>query len=243
VDGRPGPEPAASLRDMVVQRVRSDIVSGRTPPGTLYSVPALAEEIGVSTTPVREALLELSRSGLVAPRRNRGFRVEPTSLEDLNDLFAMRELLERFAITALAARRPTDEAALRRLADEVAAAVGREDVRGYVEADRAFHRELVAQAGNPLLARLVMELRDAVRLYGIDSTAGRRRQVESAAEHHRLVELASAGEAEAAAELMSRHILDWRPIFTAAIPGRDKGGPERGQAGPERGHGHSHRHR
>ena len=56
-----------SLRDMVLRRVRADIVSGHAGPGTMYSVPALADEIGVSTTPVREALLELSHSGLITP--------------------------------------------------------------------------------------------------------------------------------------------------------------------------------
>ncbi len=93
-----------SLRDKVVQRVRSDIVSGRSAPGAMYSVPTLAEELGISTTPVREALLELGRSGLISPRRNRGFRVEAISLDDLNNLFAVRTLLERFAAVTLAER-------------------------------------------------------------------------------------------------------------------------------------------
>ena len=56
---------AGNLREQVVERVRSEIVSGRTPPGSVYSVPGLATELGVSTTPVREALLELTRSGLL----------------------------------------------------------------------------------------------------------------------------------------------------------------------------------
>ena len=224
-----------SLRDMVVRQVRSDIVSGRSAPGTLYSAPSLADEIGISTTPVREALLELSRCGLVVPLRNRGFQVAGTSLEELTNLFAMRELLERFAVATIAERRPADASALRRLADEIAASVEREDVPGYIDADRAFHEELVAQAGNPLLTRMVMELRDAMRLYGIDSTAGRRRQVASVAEHHQLVELASAGKAEDAAALMSRHILDWKPIFTAAMPGNKGDKWQRGLATPRGG--------
>lgn len=230
MDDRP-PDTFTTLRDLVVQRLRSDIVSGRSAPGTLYSVPSLADEIGVSTTPVREALLELCRAGLVTPRRNRGFRVEPTSLEALNDLFSLRDLLERFAITALAERRPNDAAGLHRLADAIGEAVGQEDVRAYLETDRAFHQELVSQAGNPLLTRLVMELRDAMRLYGIDSGAGRKRQKASVAEHHRLVDLAAGGKAEEAAALLSRHILDWQPIFTAALPGGAASTPLRGRAG------------
>ena len=67
--------------------------------------------------------------------------------------------------------------------------VEREDVAAYIAADRAFHAELVSQAGNPLLTRMIMEARDTMRLYGIDTGAGRKRQVTSVAEHYRLVEL------------------------------------------------------
>jgi DNA-binding GntR family transcriptional regulator len=217
MDGRASPDTGTTLRDMVVERVRASIVSGRTAPGTLFSVPTLAEEIGISTTPVREALLELARNGLVAPVRNRGFRVEATSLDALRDLFAVRELLERFAIATLARQRPTDAPALRQLARANEAAVERDDVPAYIETDRAFHQELVTQASNPLLARLVMECRDAMRLYGIDSSAGRQRQRDSVEEHFRLIELAEAGDEKGAAKLISSHILQWKPIFTEAI--------------------------
>ena len=63
-----------NLREKVVERLRAEIVSGQGVPGTIYSVPGLASELGISTTPIREALLELSRAGLVTAMRNRGFR-------------------------------------------------------------------------------------------------------------------------------------------------------------------------
>ncbi|HEY0182543.1 MAG TPA: GntR family transcriptional regulator [Rhodopila sp.] len=209
-----------SLRDMVLQRVRGDIVSGHSGPGTMYSVPTLAEEMGVSTTPVREALLELSHNGLIAPVRNRGFRVEATSLDDLRNGFALRELLERFAMLRLAEQRLTDTDALRRLADDVAAAVKRKDGRGYIETDRAFHLALVSRANNPMLTRMVMELRDGMRLYGMESAAGRQRQVASVKEHYQLIDLAEAGDTDAIGNLISRHIKSWEPVFTAALEER-----------------------
>src|SRR5262245_58132942 len=98
-------KPAGSLRDRVLEWVRSDIVSGRGGPGTMYSVPSLASELGVSTTPVREALLELSNRGMIVPMRNRGFKVLASSLEDLENLFELRELLERFAVVNVAKSR------------------------------------------------------------------------------------------------------------------------------------------
>lgn len=219
-------ESVPNLRDKVVQRVRADIVSGRSAAGAMYSVPALAASLGISTTPVREALLELSRDGLITPLRNRGFRVEPASLDDLNNLFALRELLERFAMVTLAERRLADTAELRALADDIAAAVKAKDVLGYIETDRVFHRALVARANNPMLTKLIMDMRDCMRLYGIDSAAGRRRQVASVKEHYELIELAAAGDSEGIAALITRHIMEWKPIFTAALSDRLGSAPE-----------------
>jgi DNA-binding GntR family transcriptional regulator len=209
-----------SLRDMVLRRVRGDIVSGHSGPGTMYSVPTLAEELGVSTTPVREALLELSHSGLITPMRNRGFRVEATSLEDLTNGFALRELLERFAMVSLAEKRLTDTEELHRLADEISAAVRRKDARGYIETDRAFHLALVARANNPMLTKMIMDLRDSMRLYGMDTAAGRQRQVASVKEHYQLIDFAVAGDTDSISKLITQHIKSWEPVFMAALMDR-----------------------
>jgi DNA-binding GntR family transcriptional regulator len=211
-----------SLRDMVLRRVRADIVAGHSAPGTMYSVPTLAEELGVSTTPVREALLELSHQGLITPVRNRGFRVEASSLDDLRDVFALRDLLERFAMETLAAKRLTDTDELRTLADNVAAAVKRKDGNGYIETDRAFHLALVSRAGNPLLTKMIMELRDGMRLYGMDSPAGRQRQVASVKEHYQLIDLAVVGDVATISKLIVEHIGSWEPVFTSALKERLK---------------------
>lgn len=213
-------EPFTRLRDMVVRRLRSDIVSGLAGPGTMFSVPTLAGELGISTTPVREALLELSHNGLITPVRNRGFRVEEATLDELRHLFALRELLERRAMVTLAERGLADPAELHALAGAVAEAVVREDGRAYIETDRAFHEALIARAGSPLLTKMAMDLRDGMRLFGMDTAAGRQRQRASVEEHRRLIALAEAGDKDGIAALISRHILDWEPIFTAALNDR-----------------------
>jgi DNA-binding GntR family transcriptional regulator len=208
---------AVNLREQVVERVRSEIVSGRTPPGTVYSVPGLAAELGISTTPIREALLELARTGLVVALRNRGFRVEPLSAEALDHLFSMRELLERYALETLARNGLRDPEVLVRLADAVAEAVSRGDITAYIAADRTFHEALVERAGNPLLTKMVMQLRDDMRLYGIDSEEGLERQKASVQEHYRMVELASTKDVRKIGALISEHILAWKPLFQSAL--------------------------
>ena len=207
----------ASLRERVVQLLRADILSGRSGPGTMHSVPTLAAELEISTTPVREALLDLAGNGLVTPIRNRGFRVDAMTGAQLDHLFELRELLERHALVSLAKRGLGETAALRALADTVAAAVEAEDGHGYLEADRAFHQALVERAGNPLLTKTVMDLRDRMRLYGFDTPAGRRRQLASVGEHYRLIDLAAAGDQAGIAALITPHIMEWKEVFAAGL--------------------------
>lgn len=206
-----------NLREQVLQRVRAEIISGQSPPGTMYSVPSLAASLGVSSTPVREALLELSRGGLVEPMRNRGFKVVEPTLTELRNLFDMREVLELHAAVLVAANPPKDLAIVRGWADQIAKAVETDDVQLYLEADRNYHREFIAAAGNELLTDTVMGLRDKMRLYGISSRAGHERQQASVPEHYRLIELALAGETAALTTLLKTHIRSWEPIFVDAL--------------------------
>jgi DNA-binding FadR family transcriptional regulator len=76
------------LREQARQVIRGLVITGQMQPDQLYSVPRLAAELGVSATPVREALLDLEREGLLEAERNRGFRVVSLSLSELNDIFA-----------------------------------------------------------------------------------------------------------------------------------------------------------
>jgi DNA-binding GntR family transcriptional regulator len=207
----------SNLREKVVERLRAEIVSGQVAPGTIYSVPGLAGELGISTTPIREALLELSRAGLVTAMRNRGFRVEPVTLEDVENIFSLRVLLERHALVSLAEQRLTDTEPLVVLADAVGVAVKRNDLTAYVEADRRFHEALVSRANNARLTKMIMALRSDMRLYGIDSKEGRERQRASVKEHYEMIEYAAAGDSERIGALISKHIMEWKPLFIAAL--------------------------
>ena len=159
-----------SLRSQVADAVRAALVTGRMSPGEVYSAPQLAERFGVSVTPVREALLELVRDGLLVAVRNRGFRVVDPEPGELDAVGEVRLLLEP-AAAELAARQPADRratavAALREAARRVDEAAAAGDVVAHVSADRAFHLGLLELAGNPVLTETVLRLRDRSRLYG-----------------------------------------------------------------------------
>lgn len=207
-----------SLRAQVADAVRAALVAGSMSSGEVWSAPQLAERFGVSVTPVREALLELVRDGLLVAVRNRGFRVADPTDAELDATSEVRLLLEPAAAERAARqspdRRAAAEAGLRSAARAVVGAAEATDVVAHVRADRDFHAALLELAGNPVLTETVLRLRDRSRLYGHGADLSQTLH-QAAAEHEHIVDLVMAGEAEAAREAMVRHIghvrAEWSP--------------------------------
>jgi DNA-binding GntR family transcriptional regulator len=202
-----------NLREQILRQVRAEIIAGHVPPGAMYSAPNLAASLGTSTTPAREALLELVRIGLLKAQRNRGFKVVEPSIAEIRHIFELREVLEIHAAAALTGHPEADFSTLRPEAEALASAARNEDFRAYLEFDRAFHRRLVAAAGNPLLTEMVMGLRDKMRLYGLNSPGGLARQKASIDEHFAIIDLAEARRFDALCSLLRGHIRVWEEIF------------------------------
>ncbi|MBO2463525.1 GntR family transcriptional regulator [Actinomadura violacea] len=213
--GLPGLGERDSLRAQVTAALRSALLSGKLQPGVVYSAPALAEEFGVSPTPVREAMIDLVRDGLFEAVRNRGFRVVALSARDLAELTEIREMVEVPAVTRLAGALPPDAVdRLRALAGEAADRAGDGDVGGYLDADRRFHTELLERTGNRTLVRTVLDLRSRSRMYGLATVSPGTELVAAAAEHGELLDALVAGDAARAEEIMLRHLGHVRGAWT-----------------------------
>jgi DNA-binding GntR family transcriptional regulator len=200
-------ESRPSRMNEVLGVLRKAIVRGDLVPGSMHSVGSLAGSLGVSRTPVREALIELAARGMVRFERNRGVRILQTSIHDLGEIFELRLLLEVPA-TKRAVEKMTAEA--RKTLKTHLAAMEKAAVAGDQGAfwihDRAFHLALLIQSGNMRLAAYIDSLRDMVLMRGV-STAGQSRTLnEIVAEHRQIFEHVQAGNAGAAAEAMRRHV-------------------------------------
>ncbi len=128
---------ASSLRDQVTDALRAALISGRMRPGIVYSAPVLATMLGVSPTPVREAMQELVKEGLVEVARNRGFQVTAVSDRELDELAAVRQLIEVPTMGAVAAACDQSMDAefdrLRQVARDLEAAAAAEDLVSYMQ--------------------------------------------------------------------------------------------------------------
>lgn len=212
--------PRERLRDQVAHHLRAALISGELRPGEVYSAPVLAEDFGISATPVREAMLDLAREGLVEPVRNKGFRVTEVNERDLDQYTEIRTLIEVpmiGRITRSASRAELEQ--LRPVADEIVRAARDHDLIGYLEADRRFHLSLLALGGNDRLVETVGDLRKRSRLYGLTTLDECGRLIPSAQEHIELLDLMVAGDAEGAEQCMTRHLGHVRSLWARGTKG------------------------
>lgn len=209
--------PKISLRETVTRAIRAAIISGEMVPGTVYSAPALGSRFGISPTPVREAMLDLIKEGLVTAAPNKGFRVNEVSEKDLDEITKLRQLIEPPVVREVTPLIPDEDIPhLRELAANILHWAEKGNLTEYTEADRLFHITILEYSGNARLVDLISELRAHTRLFGLMPLLEQGRLAASAAEHLDLVELIEQRKAEEAEVFMFHHIAQVRGIWAGS---------------------------
>jgi DNA-binding GntR family transcriptional regulator len=239
--GRTSPHKPAEETD-AYELIRAAIVENRYAPGQRLIEQRIAEEYGLSRTPVREALRRLEAEGLIVAQKNRGARVRPMSATELVDLYGLRIRLESYA-AELAAERATDEEieALGRAVDEFSAVRhsldGHANVKGVRRlnvANQAFHDQLVAAAKHERLAAMLRRTVDIPLVFRAFSMFGAD-EIERSDLFHRLIhDAVRRRDGARAGRLMGEHIQHGLDAARDAIEADSDGdGPVGSSGRPE----------
>jgi DNA-binding GntR family transcriptional regulator len=198
---------AGSMVDQAYLAIRERILDNHWAPGYRALEQALALELGMSRTPVREALIRLQNEGLIEVVPRHGMHVLPLSPADMRDLYDVLTSLEATAAERVAARRPgrAELEPLERASRDMTAALRRDDLRAWAEADERFHRALIELSGNRLLVSIVENVWDRAHRARMFTLQLRPRPVQSTREHAAVVQAIRAGDAPAARELHREH--------------------------------------
>lgn len=199
----------ASLVELAVQRLRSEILSGELVPGERLIEEQLTRRFGTSRAPLREALRLLGQQGLVEHLPRRGVRVTDLSPQDVDELFGLREVLERFAVQI--APQVPDPLALAELTNRLdamrqAAATGA--ALEQAEAHRQFHVALVAMAGHRHLLLVYEPVILKLQLYmaaNLRREAQVRTPQDGVRRHQRLLDAVAAGDVDEVLAALSDH--------------------------------------
>ncbi|MGI8334189.1 GntR family transcriptional regulator [Actinomadura scrupuli] len=208
--------PAASLADQVAASIRAAVRAGTLQPGRLYSAYQMADNLGVSRSPVREALMRLAEAGMVEFERNRGFRIVIPQPRDIAEVFHLRLLLEVPAARRVASgAAPELIDALRAELREMSRAAGEHDEALFMRHDRRLHDLILGAAGNARLLRLIDGLRDTTRYLGASTVDRSRTLHDIYAEHVPIVDAIAAADAAAAGRAMSAHVTHTGRLLVA----------------------------
>ena len=202
-----GAEPRASRVEQAYATIRRRILDNVYPPGHQALESALAAELGISRTPVREALIRLAHEGLVDVVPRHGMRVLPVSPTDMGEIYAVLSALESAAAETLALRRPSD-AELQPLVEatrDMARALKADDLEAWATADERFHQGLIELTSNRTLVDAVARLTDRVHRARMFTLRLRPKPVNSTQEHTALLERIRAGDGPGAVEVNRAH--------------------------------------
>ena len=206
------------LADDVADRIREEILAGRVGQGERLVEAVIAEELGVSRGPVREAFKLLHGEGLVTEEPHRGAFVARLSGDDVREIFDLGGALEACAARQIAARRrPSDILALRRLIERIAEAAKDGDAARVVQADLAFHEALSQLSGNRCLLevylRYVPQIKSFIRL----DLLWHETLDDVARERESMLQAIEAGDADLAAARFAAHAEKARDVLVAHI--------------------------
>jgi DNA-binding GntR family transcriptional regulator len=193
--------------ERVYRAMRARILDNVWPPGYQALEQALALEMGVSRTPVREALIRLHNEGLIEVVPRHGMRVLPVSPGDMAEIYAILTSLESLA-AELAARRKPGKAQLAPLDEacrEMETALAADDLDAWAKADERFHLQLVSLCGNRRLAEVVINFWERAHRARMVTLRMRPRPVHSTREHRAVVKAIRAGDAAKARDLHRAH--------------------------------------
>lgn len=205
------PEPPArsgrgATAGNVTSALREAILDGALTPSTWLREQELAEALGVSRTPVREAIRQLEDEGLIDHIPNRGAVVRTMGLDEVLAVYAVRSSLEGLAARTAAVRRaPELLARLETVQAEMAGAIDG-DPRRLAVLNLEFHRAIRESTGNPYLERFLTQVEHAVRRFGTTTYEEPKRARESLAEHREIIDAIEAGDAEQAERAAMHHM-------------------------------------
>jgi DNA-binding GntR family transcriptional regulator len=197
----------SALKDWAYDTIKESILNLRSPPGAQLHIEDLADQMGVSRTPVREALLRLESDGLVRTVPRVGFFVTEITRRDLEELFELRALLEGHAAEKAASLLTDNELAhIDHLLEANVSAAEQEDLDRVLETEIAFHTLLIERAPNRRLTAMMESLQDLTHRERILSLECLENVRESCIEHRRIVEALHQRDGELAGRLMREHI-------------------------------------
>jgi DNA-binding GntR family transcriptional regulator len=196
-----------SLKDAAYRAIKDQLVSGELEHDRIYSAQHFAAMLGVSRTPVREALLQLAGEGFLSLLDARGFKIRQFSEREIRDVFETRQMIETFVVKRLIETlTPDDFRQLRENLRVMAEHARQGNAHGFMESDKEFHLSLVRRAGNAMLVSIIDTIRNHIAVFGLKALTHQGRFQEVIREHRGIVKALYLKDRRRALQAVHHHL-------------------------------------
>lgn len=196
-----------SLAELAYNKIHQSILTGKLKCGEIYQEIGLAQQLGISRTPVREALLELSTRGFVTFLPRKGVRINRLSIQDIEEVFELRRVLEVYIVENLAsAKIPYDLSEVEKTLTKQELALQKNDNQTYISAGRSFHVSLARLVQNSLFVSIQQNIQDKIRLIALEAHSSPLRMQEAIYEHQLILDCIHKGQKVKARKAMQKHL-------------------------------------
>ncbi len=196
-----------SLAKMAYEAIRQSILSDQWKLGELYNEKAIAVDLGISRTPVREALLELASQDLIIFLPRRGLMVNRFTRRDVDEIFELRKAIEMAAVEKIVKTSPPfDLFEIEESLLNQRKAVKQKDYLAFMEADRLFHTSFSEMTNNRRLIAILENIRDMIHVMGAKALALEGRALKVIEEHQTIFEAVKKGNIQEARRSMAYHL-------------------------------------
>lgn len=203
-----------SLKEKAYDILKELILTGRLEQGKLHNEKRLAEVLGVSRTPVREALLELSREGMVSFVPSKGVKVRKITVKQVKEVFELRRIIEGYIIKNIAKQlRTADLEKIEKIITKQEKLGSREGEVAFIEMDKEFHLFMASKMGNQQIEAILQNLRDQIHLMGIRAIKDQSRSQQVLKEHHRIFAALKKRDPKKAYDELMRHLNNTEKIL------------------------------
>jgi DNA-binding GntR family transcriptional regulator len=207
-----------SLKEKAYDVLKGLILTGRLEQGKLHNEKRIAEVLGVSRTPVREALLELSREGMVKFLPGKGVEVRKITAKQIQEVFEIRKIIEGHVIRAIVVRlTPSDFSRIKKLMTTQRKMAKCCDTVQFIEADKDFHLYLSSKTDNKRLENILQNLRDQMHLMGLRAVENPSRLQQVIEEHYSIISALEQKDGRKAYRELMRHLTNTEKILVSLI--------------------------
>jgi DNA-binding GntR family transcriptional regulator len=196
-----------SLKEKAYDILKELILTGRLEQGKLHNEKRLAEVLGVSRTPVREALLELSREGMVSFVPSKGVNVVKITPKQVQEVFELRRIIEGYIIKSVAKQLiPADLKKIEKILSKQDRSASKDEDLAFIEMDKEFHLFMASKMGNQQIETILQNLRDQIHLMGTRAIKDQSRSQQVLKEHQRIFSALKKKDAKRAYVELMRHL-------------------------------------